>query len=210
MPSGYTSLVADGKVTNAADFIAVCIRAFGPFVMERDDALRVTAVSDDYFDKNDNEELKDIRASLKGHQKRRAQIEGYSENELAQYAQAEFDADQKYYDKTLKEATALKLRYSVILDELVKWDADPVLQPVKDFAVEQLTMSIKHDCGMDYHRPPRLKTGAEWKASQLKSVDWNIKYDEKRLAERTETFAQRKDWIKKVNAAIKDLKKNVR
>lgn len=41
MPTGYTSYIYDGKITNGSDFLKLCTRAFGIAVDIKDENLSV-------------------------------------------------------------------------------------------------------------------------------------------------------------------------
>lgn len=204
MPTGYTSDVKDGKVTSLRDFALACARAFGACVTLRDEPSDApipdefkpeTKYHDDAILKaqRDLDEIAELDAAECG---RRAKAD--YEAELASWREYEARQDED------------RNRYLSMREKVKAWEVPEELSPLKKFMLEQLTESIRFDCGgedrtnpyFDARTPKRL-TGAEWRTSRLDAASKSLAYSTQQRDAEIRRVAERNKWIATLRASLK-------
>lgn len=143
MPTGYTAPVQDGEVTELKDFAAVCARAFGSFIHQRDDSMGAQLVypsdpTGSFYEESLNKAIAEYERwkGLTEEQKFVEWSEYVQKNTVAGY-------------KSLAKSSETRARYNAMLAKVEEVKVPEELQKFKEFMVSQLTESIRFDCGED-------------------------------------------------------------
>jgi hypothetical protein len=142
MPTGYTAPVEDGTVTDVKDFAAACARAFGAFMHQRDERMDAVLRYPDLDTKFYDEGLVNAKAEISRWQQ---MSEEDKYKEWSEYAKTQ--TVQRH--KAKATAATKRARYESMLAQVEEVDTPSILENFKNFMVEQLESSIKHDCGND-------------------------------------------------------------
>lgn len=198
MPTGYTAPIADGITFE--QFAWSCARALGALVMMRDEPNN--APIPDRFEPSDYHQKKheETHAELD-------QINAMSAAELTECAFADHRSElQTYRDYIAKEA-ALLGKYETMLAKINAW-TPPTSDHVgmKDFMIEQITTSIKHDCDSTYWHGQIASLGDPmpdaWKAKRVEKLQSDLAYHEKAYREEVERTDKRNQWIKSLRDSL--------
>ena len=197
MPTGYTSAVADGRVTKFDQFALRCARAFGALIELRDESLDATIPAEMKPSTYHQEALATARQQLKVVQK-------------WDDAQAEVEA-QKSFDVALQSAVDYGKKqeetgraYVAMARKTNKWTAPGKdHEPLKQFMLDQLLASIEHDCLYATTIPVRL-SGAQFKAKRLEQLKHNVDYHRKEWAAEVKRVAGRNKWLSALRDSLKD------
>ncbi len=149
MPTGYTSGVMDGTITEFKDYAFQCARAFGALVTLRDEPMTpdipVLEVAD-FYSANVREAEKEVeRLSIMTSKQIEAEFLKYKAREI------------KYHTKGIKDQEKTRKRYLKMLEKARKFVA-PTDEHVeyRDFLISQLEESLNWDCG-NYHQEQLAK-----------------------------------------------------
>ena len=135
MPSGYTCDIADGKDISFNDFALNCAKAFGACIEQRDDNYKPKLLDKDSYHLKEIEELKKWKKPTK---------EEYNDYVTKQTA---------YYNEQIDKRNKLKIRYQQMLDKANAWTPPTKGHTgLKQFMIDQLSESLKNDCGNDYYQ----------------------------------------------------------
>ncbi len=187
MPTGYTSDVHNGKVTELKDYALACARAFGANILMRDDPsgapIREYEPSSFYSD------------NLSESAQRLNEIQGMSVEECEEEAAIEFRKAVIRQNGYLAECNEQKERYEAMLAQVREWQQpSPGHAEFKKFMEEQLTVSIEFDCSTDYLTEPVRKTGEQWRAEQIERLEKEIPRYRQQHQEEVERTNERNRW----------------
>lgn len=198
MPSGYTSNVANGKVTELNDYLLNCAKAFGALVnmrdMPDDTPIPLEILPDTYHEK----ELVFYKKSLDdlvtmNQSKKIIECAKYNKDGLA-------DAKESN-----EERAKIKLNYEIMLYKVRKWK-DSHLKisgqiPIKEgydeffkFIEKQLIDSLEWDTEYPESVFTPLSVD-EWYYEEMDSILRNIKYHDKALKEEIVHTKEKNDWL---------------
>lgn len=196
MPTGYTSDVGDGKMTDLRPFIERCAHAF--IVSLRDSGLDSPLPNEDttsdstYHQEGLTKAYKRL-AKAKSMDRKAASVEAKREHREA------IKSDEEY----LARKAETKARYEAMLELVYTWEP-PTEEHVglKTFMVEQLSTSIEFDCGGD-HWENHLKdlkergplSGDDWKAREIVKANEDIQHHSERIAKERERVEHNTAWI---------------
>lgn len=196
MPTGYTADVQDGKITEFADFAMACARAFGACVTMRDDPSSASIpeqfAPSDYSAKA----LKKATADL-------AELEAMTPDDRQSAADmANAEAVKSWDDYEAKKAVRAA-RYEAMLVKVRDW-TPPTSEHngMKEFMVQQLTESIRFDCGEPYSKRPEPKSVDDWFATALAEANRSVSFYAKAQAEEIERARQRTKWVADLRASL--------
>lgn len=212
MPTGYTSFIENGKVKTAKQFLHLCLRAFGVCINMRDDGLEV---KDDYTKdllKGFQQDIDYHKKRLKIAEKKLSEIKSISEEELCEKYIKETkerikDLQKGQTDEFNKYGDYLRIRESI-----KNWDCNPEFQGVKDFALEQIRISIPTG---SYYEEELAKMGEptkegfqekkeEYLQKLIDDVQWDVNYHTEELEK---AIQRRDDKLKFYNEFKEDLNK---
>src|ERR1700722_3471931 len=195
MPTGYTADIAKGITFK--QFTMTCARAFSALGLMRDE--RMDAEIPEQFAPNDkhSKNIASARAEL-------ARLEKISLEEAAKCADAAYaEAEQKRLGY-LAENEVLRERYEAMREQARNWKPPtPDHQGLKDFMVEQITESIKFDCGGSYYATPTVRLdGTQWLAAQQARAMKDISYHEAEYEKEVARTNKRAEWVKQLRASL--------
>ena len=136
MPTGYTSYIYDGKITNGADFLKLCTRAFGIAVDIKDENLSVATPNhfepDPYYEKRYKESLASREKAYN------MTLEEAKEDMISKFKNNKASAKRCLKDYKDEDKKYLKVR-----EEVEKWiPPTPDHEGLKKFCLEQIDMSL--------------------------------------------------------------------
>lgn len=193
MPTGYTASVGDGKVTEFNEFAMNCAKGMGVAIMMRDEPAGEKLSIEKCLDLSSIEHHKKNLAEAKKRLKR-------TDEEIL----ADFDKMKKEKIKAAEEGAAreveTKRRYEAMLEKANAW-TPPTKdhEGLKKFMVSQLTESIDFDCGGNYYErqleDAKVLRPEVYLQSYRDSVERDVEYHTKQLAETEQRNAERRAWI---------------
>ena len=212
MPTGYTSFIENGKVKSAKQFLHLCLRAFGVCTDMRDSSLEV---KDDYTKDILNGSQQDIdyhKELLERAEQRLSEIKSLSEEELRVRDIKETKKRIKDLQKCQTHEFSKYGDYLRIRESIRDWDCDPEFQKVKDFALDQIDISIPDD---SYYEEKLAEIGAptnegfqERKEQYLQKLIDEAQWDVNYHREEMENAVRRRDEkIRYYNGFKKELNK---
>ena len=199
MATGYTHPVKDGKITTLKDFAYLCARNFGALATLRDDAL-TTNIPDEIAPntKHHDEAIAGAKAEL-------ARLRGMSSKERRTgFIAACEEVARKNVELAANDRQA-QLRYNEMRRLVAAWkppSADH--EGIKRFMLEQLEMSIKHDCPDDPYRFSVPESAESWWSERVRSESETLAYHENARTEEIKRAAERTKWIKALKASLGD------
>ena len=197
MPTGYTSGVADGKITDFKTYALQSARAFGACIMLRDEPL-----GDDIpeFEPSDHHAKRVAEAN-----KELADFIAFSEDQkLVMYADEMARRVNDANDR-IKENDEQRKRYEAMLAQAKAFKAPtPDHQEYAKFLVSQLEESIRFDCGGDYYEQRlNVPTYDEWVEQKLEILIRDIKYHREHNADELKRTASRNKWVADLKNSLK-------
>ena len=189
MPTGYTSFIENGKVRTAKQFLHLCLRAFGVCINMRDDSLEV---KDDYTKdllKGFQEDIDYHKKRLKIAEKKLSEIKSISEEELCEKYIKETKEKIKDLQKGQTDEFNKYGDYLRIRESINNWNCNPEFQNVKDFALNQINISMHKS---SYYEEELAKIGEptkegfqekkeEYLQKLIKDAQWDVNYHTEEL-----------------------------
>lgn len=142
--SQYTDLIDNGKITNAKDFLTLCLREFGVAFELRDMRLSIESIYNlrnslnviDYTYQSRKmsecyEELKKLRKQIEDADERAKAYEEYV---------SEVNNTLEYYLGAKAENQAKKQKYQKFINQIESWECSPDFTNIKQFAIDQLKL----------------------------------------------------------------------
>lgn len=180
MPTGYTYAI--GEDISFEDFVLKCGMAFGACIHQRD--------SNDEFPRLDDGKF---RGSTDGGyhvtayneaREQLAKLNAMGNAERIEFGQKAQEEEIATYQKLLNEKVVLKAKYEAMLARVYAWTPPtPDHNNLKQFMIDQITDSIKHDCDVAYYIDELAKAGQkkpyQFYEAAIKSAEWNIEYHSK-------------------------------
>lgn len=198
MPTGYTSAVADGKITDLRSFALLCARGMGALVMMRDEPYDAPIPErfepSDYYAKR----LAEAKAE-------RDRLYAMSDDEAEQAARASYAEKVAAKEKWLADKRERRARYLSMIEKVERWQRAP--DGLKEFMLDQLRQSMEHDCPENclYYNEPIQLSGPEWKRDQLQRIGEEILRSASEQAMEVERTEGRNAWIAQLRASLKGL-----
>lgn len=145
MPTGYTVLIENGKISTGKEFLHACLREFGIAAYMREEPLEKPVLSKfeiaDYFKNDILEAKKRLDAAME-----------MTIGELKEKRQREYENRQKNAKKFLAEYTEKQKKLDAVKAEVEKWDPPtPEHAGIKKFAIEQLERG-SYDYQINYYK----------------------------------------------------------
>lgn len=192
MPTGYTSPVVDGKITEFKDFALSCARAFGALVEMRDapmDAPIPDKLTQSTFYTDALAKARDRLGELT------SMGAAEAESEAAKwYRQAV-----KYADEANARDDEERARLDAMAAQVRAWTPpSPDHREMKKFMLEQLDISQN-----TYRSPPPVKrSGPDWLKAEIADAKRDVeRYADERMKE-MERHRDRSEWIRALRASL--------
>ena len=196
MPTGYTSKVQSGEITDFKEYAMLCARAFGATITMRDDPLDAPIPKfkiNEYYEE-----------SLKKRRKELEDFENLSEEMVRLKYKQSVDDQEKRYNERMEEIDQYQSRYENMLEKAKQYV--PPTEEHKEFAkfmISQLEDSIEGDCGRQFWEKNNKKLSLEeWKQEQHDSLKWSLDYAEKGLKEEIERVNGRNKWMADLRTSL--------
>jgi hypothetical protein len=195
MPTGYTARIYEGEDQTFAEFAMNCARAFGYLIDLRDSPTaeipEVFEPSSYYAENLDRAEAElwrwqqmsdeDVAADL-----RRAQQEAIKRRE-----------------EIITTAAKLRERYESMLAKVQAWEI-PSDEHVglRDFMVQQLNDSIKHDCSTSFLPEPPPDDIDAWRESRISYAQRDVAYYAEQYAEECGRAEATTNWVRSLRKSL--------
>ena len=199
MPTGYTSGVAEGKVTTFEEFALLCARGMGALIMMRDDPLGA--------------EIPEFQPSpfyaeaAAEQRERLAKLEAASDDDIRAAIAEETTKVLQHRTETKQRSDETRKRYENMLGKVFLWNPPtPDHEGLRNFMEQQLRDSIKWDCheGADIERWHALPTQdvAEYRERKVARCRELIANYDKEYAEEVERTNQRNAWVRQLRESL--------
>lgn len=186
MPTGYTSGVADGKVTTLEQFAWVCARAFGPLIHMRDEATDAPITEPEpcrfYAD----------------------QLAAARERQAFAINASEIDLRERYSEEVMKERQAalrrederrrVEDRYRSMEREVRAWSPPTDLEPLRAMMLKQLEESRSFDCCEPIR--PAERSLSTFRGEMLTAAARDIGYYTEEIRKEAERIEWARRWIR--------------
>lgn len=193
MPTGYTQPLKDGQEMTFAQFALRCSRAMGAAIEQRDESLeveiRLMTVADRYRDR-----LAEARVALEAAQMRTAE-------EWLSLQDAEISKAEAWRAAHLQDVATTRDRYLSMLQAVRDWRPPTTEhEGLKKFMTDQLTESLKFDCGWPSgdrwapEVPPRV-SAEEYEARVIARLTSDLNFASDALAKEFERVRSQNEWV---------------
>jgi hypothetical protein len=214
MPTGYTSFIEDGKVRTPKEFLHLCLRNFGVCSHMRDESLEL---KDDYTKDISDGFQKDIdyhQKNLDEARERLKTIQEMSEEELC----GKYITETKKKIKDLQRGQTKEMGdyadYLRIKEGIENWECSEEFQNIKDFALNQIDISIPrtsyYDDELAKIGKPTVEGFKERKDEYLKSLiadaEWDINYHSGEIDRTLKLRDECLDFYKRFKEELENLK----
>jgi hypothetical protein len=195
MPTGFTSEVANGNISDLRSFALLCARGMGALVTLRDEP-------------HDAPFPERLEPSTKYHDERIAQArEAFAK--LETMGEADREAACAEYNRKVEadraDAVARNTetlnRYNAMLAQVTRWNGAP--EGLKEFMLSQLLQSKDFDCGYDpTEYMPKPLDVSEWYRTEFERLSRDIGYHEGERAKEVARTVQRNAWLAQLHASL--------
>lgn len=188
--TSYTSLIQDGRVTTATDFLRCCLHGFGVMSSFRDDPisaeLPASIPGEDWH-------ARQIANAEKTLEKYLAMTDGEWCAELHAAISNEEDSVAKYQ----KECDEFTAKLNAIKEKVESWQCDPKYAEVKKFALEQIKVSMPEPPTWMHEGLANLKnqTLEEFKKEHIDGAKRDIEYHKEGLARDEQLNKERNEFL---------------
>jgi hypothetical protein len=198
MPTGYTSRVADGTVTELEPFVLDLARGMGALITMRDEPSNAPIPERFEPSSYNADKLVGLRAERK-------RLYEMTDAEAEAAAVAEFAKDEAEMVSYLAKRREERSRYEAMIAKVKAWSGAP--EGVKEFGLEQLERGMEFDCGkpgheLDYWKKPVRLSGEDWRIAQLEKVSKDIEYHSVEDAKERARTDSRNAWIAQLRASL--------
>ena len=191
MPTGYTSEIGTKDNLTFKEFTLKCARAFGACIHQRDDASDILPQKQ----KVDNYHISQLNAAIK----KLKTFKKTSKKVLRQKMERDFLKRNKELLISIEKTHALQNKYKLMLKKVNNWIPPSTEHDgLKKFMIEQIAESIKWDCSTSYQEEGlsrEKESFEEHYVAELKSLEDDIKYHEKKYNEDVERTNKANQWI---------------
>jgi len=194
MPTGYTSKLHDGPQP-FEDFVMMCARAMGACVTMREQSLSTPIPEEfepsDYYARRVEEALAGL-----------AEAEAWSPDVAAAKAADDFERRRASREQINSRSIAMRDRYQEMLTAVEAW-TPPTSGHVglKTFMVEQISESMKFDCGEMGPTDPCL-SGPEFKAQRIAEMSAELHRAAEAHENELRRTRERNEWIRALRASL--------
>jgi hypothetical protein len=194
MPTGYTAAIKDG--ISFEKFVWTCARAFGALVNMRDDSMDAPIPQEFTPSPYYAESLARAQAEL-------TRLKAMTTREISAACAADFAQAVKHNGERIAQANELRDKYAAMLAKVQAWTPPtPEHEGMKTFMADQITGSIRFDCGTDYYTAPEKQTPEQWHAEQIAAAIKDVRYHEKSLADENQRTAERNAWLAALRESV--------
>lgn len=195
MPTGYTSVIADGTCT-FEQFAMRCARNFGATVSMREESadapIPIEFSPADYY-------LLNLRMALA----RLDTLRNLSPRTYAAHARTEREEALERYRNRVYDRVLQRKNYEAMLEKIEAWTPPTTDHgALKDFMLQQVRDSLKHDCDDSYDRPPPRITGKQWFATEMRDATNDLARTSRSYAEAFERTKRATEWVQALRESL--------
>ena len=185
--TAYTSLILDGEVTTAAEFIKACFHATAVMRKLGRDSLKSEIPTElpkphFYYEERLDEAKKELE-----------KCRSYTLKDWQDIIDKHLAEDIEEYEKVKRENDEFAAKLNAIREGVEKWDCDPAYAGVKAFALEQIQSSMPQD--PSFYRKCienwQNLTAEEYKKEHIEDLEQSIKFYEDHLQEEKKDYEDR-------------------
>lgn len=196
MPTGYTAQVEKG--IDFKTFVLTCARAFGACARFRDEPLDTPLP--DTIEPSDFYLTKKLKL-----EKELSRIRWLTTKNAEKEIETEYERALALYNTMLQEAVTRRKSYQDMLTEVQRWEAPTTEHaPLKKFMADQLTESMKFDCGEDYfvHNVPKKLCVHDWQNTKLEKLQKDVDYYTKEYEAEVARAAKSNAWLQQLHTSL--------
>lgn len=199
MPTGYTADLYDGKEVDFPTFVLTCARAFGATVLLRDSSISVLPTEENVKEGDyTQEKLEAAKAKLD-------RFIHMEDAELERLTQEANEEARVALEKSLEENERRSTAYLGMIAQVEAWTPpSPDHEGLKEFMLEQLRDSLKHDCHEDDYirRWHPQYTTRQFRANQIDSAARDIAYHREQVGKVRERNEGREKWVRDLRKSL--------
>lgn len=197
MPTGYTFGLVDGSIKTFPEFAKLCMRAFGATIHMRDESMDI-----EYIPRTPGtyhvEQLEAAKNKL-------ALANSMTDQEIVDLKKKKLTDRKDYLSKKISESKDLAVVLNNMLEKANRYEPPtPDHKGVKDFMVQQITDTIKHNADTSYYdkelaiveRELKRITAANVRNEMIADAELDISYHTKELAEENARCDNSNKWVK--------------
>ena len=203
--TGYTSGVVDGKVTDAKDFLSMCLHAFGVMIRYRDDPLTKDLPDSIPLDAYHVSQIDDKKHKIE-------EVKARTDDEWRDELNKSLEKEKAEYEIAKKEIQVEAERIENMRKKIDAWDCDEQLADVKKFALEQLNMTKPYDldwCTETIETLEKALTDetqfSEWKQKSIESAESDLMYTIERAEEDKANNKKANEYLAKFKKELEKL-----
>ena len=197
MPTGLTALIADGD-TSAKNFILRCARGFGALSFMRDEPLSApipeTIPEETYYKECYERECKRLE-----------ELKAMTSEDIHRETQKWYEDVKTRFEKTIEHDLAENAKYDAMIKKVEAWDCsiNPDLQPLKNYALDQLRISKTDPEWAKHHLEEIVPLSDEaWYRYEMESCLRDISHFKEKIE-------KDKQWRADCNRWLSDLRKSL-
>ncbi len=203
--TGYTSSVVDGRVTDAKDFLSMCLRAFGVMIQYRDDPLTKDLPDSIPMDTYHVNQIDENKRKLE-------EVKARTDDEWREELKKSLEKEKAEYEEAKKEIQAEAERIENMRKQIEAWDCDYPITDVKKFALEQLSMTRPYELDWYTDTIEQLEKAFtdetrfnEWKKNVIESAENDLKYTLKHADEDLANNKKANEYLAKFKKELEKL-----
>ena len=200
MPTGYTAYIEDGDITTAKDFLLLCTRAMGVAISLREEPLSVPTPLEfkpdtAYYDERLSEALRDKEYWTQLSSSELHDIIQKKQAEKLERAKLRYQKEKELYD-----------RYEKILIDIMKWNPPVDCEHLKEFAIDQITISkpeLNDRKEQIYKAEKPIEDEEAYRKYMIDHAIWEINYQKEQIELEIKNAQSRTDWMKALMESLK-------
>jgi hypothetical protein len=197
MPTGYTSDLYEGKNITFTEFALKCARGMGAAVMLRDHDFAVLPTPENVQSTNYAEQrLPEAQAAL-------ARCEALSLNDWRVETEQYNKDTRKARDEVIEKNERMRTAYTEMIAQVEAWEPpseDHV--PFKEFMLQQLNDSLKHDVDDNVEQWYKTRTVEEHREATLARLRREVEYYAEEAEKDRKRNEGRAKWVQQLYESL--------
>lgn len=197
MPTGYTSYINDGKITNGADFLKLCTRAFGVAVDLKDESLFVPTPEhfepDPYYKES-------YEKAVNKRDKYRKMTLNEARQDFINQAIENINSAREHLKNIIEEND----KYQAVKNEIMDWiPPTSEHEKLKEYAINQLDISMNSEDTIKYYEEEadkrfddNDKAVAEYLNRKREMTEGNVVRSYQKWQENIKAAEEKNLWMK--------------
>jgi hypothetical protein len=196
MPTGYTEIIEREGSCTFEEYIWRCARAFGAFILQRDDSLEGKAPTT--FECSPYH-----RDALDKAQRHLETVLSMPAEEADRRAVAAYEKHIERKRQGLAEYDELHAKYVAVRDRVVAWEPpSPEHEGLKRFMLEQIDVCDDGRPSPYCTEEPKRLTGTEWLEQEITRARRDVNYHAEYWEKEQRATAQRNRWVTQLAASV--------